>query len=88
MTPGKDTSEFKSGRNLIYIGFAVAAFVSLTNLGITPEIAQAKLTSLSLSAQEWTKVLAGPIAAMQVAYTIGRSYVKSKQDAVVDKPEA
>lgn len=87
MTSGKDTSEFKSARNLTYIGLVVAAFVSLTNLGITPEAMQAKMVSLSLSAQEWTKVLAGPIAAMQVAYSLGRSYLKSNQKTE-GEPEA
>ena len=78
MKPGNTTSEYKSGKNLIYIGFAVAALVSVANLGITPEAFQAKLTSLSISAQEWTKVLAVPIAIIQGAYSYSRGLAKSK----------
>ena len=88
MTAGEVSSEFKSGKKLTYIAFAVAVFVSVTKLGITPEVAQAQMASLAMSAEEWAKVLAPPIAAMQVAYSAGRSYVKGKQAAAEEKPEA
>lgn len=78
-TPGKESSEFKAGRAIIYLGIVMAVIVSIGDLAITPESVQAQLIILSENAEAWTKVLAPYIAWIYTAYTASRAYVKSKK---------